>query len=175
MAYTVGSTTTATSATLTNLQCNTNYTIWVYVKSGSNKTRNMSSPRMVSLPAKGMYKLYVNPFILFTVVNTVPLPAPPTPTEVTAEITNASSVRVTWQWTSSGPAPSCFNTTTVTYRPDRGGESSQQLSDPAATEVSLTDLQCNNTNYTIIVVVTAGERQRESVAFHLLQGMLNAC
>ena len=172
MVYTVGNTTTVTSATLPNLQCNTNYTIWVYVESGRNKPRNMSSPRMVSLPAKGMYKLYVNPFILFTIVNTVPLPAPPTPTEVTAEITNASSVGVTWQWSSSGPAPYCFNTTSVTYHPEGGDESSLQLSDPAATETTLTDLQCN-TNYTITVAATAGEHRRESVTHVLLQGILN--
>ena len=75
---------------------------------------------------------------------------------------NASSVRVAWQWTSSGPAPNCFNTTTVTYHPEGGGESSLQLSDPAATEATLTHLQCN-TSYVITVVVTAGEHRRESV------------
>ena len=89
--------------------------------------------------------------------------APPTPTNVTAQFTNASTVRVTWQWTSSGPAPNCFNTTTVTYRPEGGGESSLQLSDPAATEATLTNLQCNTT-YTITVVATAGEHRRKSVA-----------
>ena len=102
--------------------------------------------------------------------------APPTPTNVTAEIMNVSSVRVTWQWTSSGPAPNCFNTTTVTYHPEGGGESSLQLSDPAATEATLTNLQCN-TNYTITVVATAGEHRRESVArtvYLPLQGMLNS-
>ena len=75
---------------------------------------------------------------------------------------------VSWQWTSSGPAPNCFNTTHVTYRPEGGGESSLQLSDPATTEATLTDLQCN-TNYTITVVATAGEHRREGVAL-LLQG-----
>ena len=88
--------------------------------------------------------------------------APPTPTEVTAQLISASTVTVTWQWTSSGPAPNCFNTTTVTYHPEGGDESSLQLSDPAATEATLTDLQCN-TNYTITVVATAGEHRRESV------------
>ena len=91
------------------------------------------------------------------------LPAPPTPTNVTAEVINASSVRVAWQWASSSHAPSCFNTTTVTYHPEGGDESSLQLSDPAATEATLTDLQCN-TNYTITVVATAGEHRREGVA-----------
>ena len=83
---------------------------------------------------------------------------------------NVSSVRVAWQWISSGPAPSCFNATTVTYHPEGGDESSLQLSDPAATETTLTDLQCNS-NYTITVVTTAGEHGREGVAFFLLQGM----
>ena len=53
MMYTVDNT-TATSATLPNLQCNTQYTVAVYVESGSNKTGNMSVPRMVSIPARGM-------------------------------------------------------------------------------------------------------------------------
>ena len=76
---------------------------------------------------------------------------------------NASSVQVSWQWTSSGPPPSCFNTTHVTYRPEGGDESSLQLSDPAATVATLTDLR-NNTNYTITVVTTVGEYRRESIA-----------
>ena len=100
-------------------------------------------------------------------------PAPPTPTEVTFRLMSASSVRVSWQWTSSGSAPNCFNTTTVTYHPEGGGESSLQLSDPAATETTLTDLQCN-TNYTITVVATAGEHRREGVAMTVnlpLQGI----
>ena len=54
MMYTVGST-RATSATLPNLQCNTKFTIWVYVESGSNSTSNISSPRLVVLPARGTY------------------------------------------------------------------------------------------------------------------------
>ena len=96
-------------------------------------------------------------------------PAPPTPTGVAAQLKSASSVRVTWKWTSSGPAPSCFNTTTVTYRPEGGGESSLQLSDPAATEATLTGLQCN-TNYTITVMATAGEHRRERTALFPAQG-----
>ena len=90
---------------------------------------------------------------------------------------NASSVRVAWQWTRSGSAPNCFNTTTVTYHPEGGGESSQQLSDPAATETTLTDLQCN-TNYTITVVATAGEHRRVGVAMKVYlpqQGILISC
>ena len=53
--YTVDNT-TATSATLPNLQCNTKYTVWINVE--SNNTSNMSSPRMVALPARGMYLLW---------------------------------------------------------------------------------------------------------------------
>ena len=96
--------------------------------------------------------------------------APPIPTNVTALLMNASSVRVAWQWTSSSPAPDCFNTTTVTYRPEGGGESSLQLSDPAATEATLTGLQCN-TSYTITVVATAGEHRREGVVLLPPQGI----
>ena len=54
MMYTDGST-TATSATLNNLQCNTEYTIWVHVASGSHMTSNVDASRMVALPARGMY------------------------------------------------------------------------------------------------------------------------
>ena len=89
--------------------------------------------------------------------------APPTPYEVTALVTNVSTVTVTWQWTSLGSAPDCFNTTSVTYYPKGGSELSLQLSDPVATEGTLIDLQCN-TNYTITVVATAGEHRREGVA-----------
>ena len=64
----------------------------------------------------------------------------------------------------------------MTYRPEGGGESSLQLSDPAANEVILTDLR-NNTYYTITVVATAGGNRRESVARRVhvllsLQGIL---
>ena len=41
----------------------------------------------------------------------------------------------------------------------------------AATEATLTDLQCNS-NYTIAVVATAGEHRREGVAFLPQQGIL---
>ena len=166
MMYTVNST-TSTSATLPNLQCNTKYTIWVEA-SGLHNSRSL--PRMVNLPARGMLMLY-NLSHSYCIRSTVPPTPPPTPTEVTAEVINASSVRVAWRWSSSGPASNCFNTTTVTYHPEGGSESSQQLSDPAATETTLTDLQCN-TNYTITVVATAGEHRRESVAFLPLPGMI---
>ena len=87
--------------------------------------------------------------------------APPTPTEVTALVTNVSTVRVTWQWTSSDPAPDCFNTTSVIYRPEGGGELSLQLSDQAATEATLTDLQCG-TSYTITVHTSSGSTDTRS-------------
>ena len=56
------------------------------------------------------------------------------------------------------------------YHPEGGDESSLQLSDPAATEATLTDLQCN-TSYTITVVAAAGGHKREGVAL-LLEGMI---
>ena len=56
MMYTV-SNTTATSATLPNLQCNTEYTIWVYTRGGLNDTR--SDSRIVSLPMRGV-GTYIN-------------------------------------------------------------------------------------------------------------------
>ena len=143
------------------------YTFWVYVASGNHMTGDMSVPRMVSLAARGIHtscmKLNFLCSLLATLCTCI-TSAPPTPTEVTTWFVSASSVRVTWQWTSSGPAPDCFNTTTVTYHPEGGDESSLQLSDPAATETTLTDLQCN-TNYTVTVIATAGEHRRESVAF----------
>ena len=43
----------------------------------------------------------------------------------------------------------------MTYRREGGGESSLQLSDPAATEATLTDLQCS-TSYTISVHTSSG-------------------
>ena len=89
--------------------------------------------------------------------------APPTPTEVTAQVTNVSSLRVTWRWMSSDQAPDCFNTTYVTYRPEGGGESFQQLSDPAATEATLNGLQCN-TNYTISVHTSNGSNDTRSAS-----------
>ena len=85
---------------------------------------------------------------------------------------DSSSVQLSWQWTSSGSVPNCFNATSVTYHPEEGGESFLQLSDPAATEATLTKFQCS-INYTITVVATAGEHRKEVAAFFLLQGMLN--
>ena len=62
MMYTVGST-TATIATLPNLRCNAKYTIWVHAEGGQfNRT---SSSRMVSIPARGTYRLHSLPFIKY--------------------------------------------------------------------------------------------------------------
>ena len=107
--------------------------------------------------------MYTHLYIYIVVYRSLCLyvtPAPSTPIDVTVQLENTSSVRVGWQWSSL--ALSCFNTTTVTYRPEGGGESSLQLSDPAATEATLTDLH-NNTCYIMTVVATAGENRRESV------------
>ena len=61
MMHTVDNT-TATSATLSNLQCNTKYTIWVHARGGQiNRT---STSRMVSLPARGMYMLFTPSYSL---------------------------------------------------------------------------------------------------------------
>ena len=170
--YTVSNTTATTSATLPNLQCNTNYTIWVYGSGAHGHINGRSAPVMVSLPARGMYilcRLYLTDL-------TAPLyrttAAPPTPTDITAQIISTSNVRVTWQWTSSSPAPNCFNTTTVTYHPEGRAESSLQLSDPSATEATLNIHQCN-TNYTITVVATAGEHRRERTTFFTPPGTIN--
>ena len=51
MMYTVDNT-TATSATLPNLQCYTKYTFWVYVERA--QTGRTSVSRMAPLPARGM-------------------------------------------------------------------------------------------------------------------------
>ena len=56
MMYTVGSTTT-TSATLPNLQCNTEYTVWVHTSGG--QTNRTSDSRMFFLPARGMNNVHV--------------------------------------------------------------------------------------------------------------------
>ena len=55
MMYTVNNS-TATSATLPNLQCNTKYTIWVHVR--GSQFNSTSASRMVSLPTRGMYMLH---------------------------------------------------------------------------------------------------------------------
>ena len=53
MMYTVGSTSAATSATLPNLQCNTEYMISIHANGGLNDT--WSDPIIVFLPARGVY------------------------------------------------------------------------------------------------------------------------
>jgi len=65
MMYTVGST-TATSATVPNLPCNTEYTIWVYVAGG--QARKTSIPRIVFLPARGVQNLFSLSSLAFTVM-----------------------------------------------------------------------------------------------------------
>ena len=52
MIHTVDNT-TATNATLPNLQCNTEYTVWVQAKRG--RTCRTSPASTISLPARGMY------------------------------------------------------------------------------------------------------------------------
>ena len=65
MMYTVHNP-TATSATLPNLQCNTKYTVWVYVASGrSHVTGNTSTSRMVSLAARGTCIMYVTFYTVY--------------------------------------------------------------------------------------------------------------
>ena len=77
MSYILGNK-TATSATLPNLQCNTVYTINVYVEGA--QTSNQSTPRAVSLPARGMASTYMFSNQLMLVVCTTvllqPLPLP---------------------------------------------------------------------------------------------------
>ena len=129
---------------------------------------------MVNLPARGMsltMHMCISPIEFTIVYITAPHIVPPTPTEVTVQLMDASSIRVEWQWASSGAAPNCFNTTSVTFHPEGGDEFSLQLSNPAATEATLTGLQCN-TSYVITVVATAGEHRRESVAFLPLEGIV---
>ena len=57
MSYILGNK-TAISATLPNLQCNTVYTINVYVEGA--QTSHQSPPRAVSLPARGIYGFYIH-------------------------------------------------------------------------------------------------------------------
>ena len=54
MMYAVDNTTT--SATIPNLQCNTEYTIWVHASGGVNNSRSLL--KMVNLPARGMFMFY---------------------------------------------------------------------------------------------------------------------
>ena len=61
MMYTVDNTTAITSATLSNLQCNTKYTIWVHARGG--QINRKSGLKMVSLLARGIY-MHAIPFLL---------------------------------------------------------------------------------------------------------------
>ena len=81
MMYVVGST-TATVATLPNLQCNTKYTIWVHIR--GSQFNSTSAPRMVSLPTRGMYMLHsVLSNLLWFVITTTLLQLLPLPLRLT--------------------------------------------------------------------------------------------
>ena len=54
MMYAVGNT-TVTSATLPNLQCNTKYTVQVYVEASRTGIRAPSRTVSLRIPARGMY------------------------------------------------------------------------------------------------------------------------
>ena len=72
MMYTVSST-TATSATLPNLQCDTEYTIWLEAR--GSRTGKRSTSRVVFLPARGIAMQIVcnqnQPVIQFTLHSSV--------------------------------------------------------------------------------------------------------
>ena len=68
MMYTV-SNTTATSATLLNLQCNTKYTVWVSVESGSYMIGNTSAPRKVSLATRGKNVVYMTIHMIYNTLH----------------------------------------------------------------------------------------------------------
>ena len=65
MMYTVGST-TATSATVPNLQCNTEYDIWVVARGGI--TDRGSVHRMLSIPSRGRADMFVHYQVIMHVV-----------------------------------------------------------------------------------------------------------
>ena len=77
MMYTVDNA-TATSATLSNLQCNTNYTLWVYAQFGN--TGGRSALKMTSLPPRGMQLHFVWHAVycicICTIASPQPLPFP---------------------------------------------------------------------------------------------------
>ena len=64
--------TTATSATLLNLQCNTKYTVWVYAEGGGTGIRSVS--RMVSLPARGIH-FHMAVYCMYTILLYHPSPS----------------------------------------------------------------------------------------------------
>ena len=80
MRYTVDNT-TATSATLSNLQCNTEYTIWVYARSGQS-TSTTSVSRMIYLPARGIILFTLCTFRLTLYLLLPPLQPLPLPLEL---------------------------------------------------------------------------------------------
>ena len=69
MMYTVSNTPTAatTSGTLPNLQCNTNYTIWVRARRG--QTDKKSVRRMLSIPSRGRTDMYFVQVIMHVVLS----------------------------------------------------------------------------------------------------------
>ena len=74
MMYTVNNT-TVTSVTLSNLQCNTTeYTVWVYARSGQIK--RTSSPSKVSLHTRGMYIIPILCIVYCIVGYTIYHPSP---------------------------------------------------------------------------------------------------
>ena len=73
MMYTVDNT-TATSATLLNLQCNTKYTLWVYAHVGD--TGGKSASRMTSLPPRGMQLHFIWHAVYCTCICTIASPQP---------------------------------------------------------------------------------------------------
>ena len=66
MMYTAGNTTATTSAILSNLQCNTEYTIWVVASSG--RTGKASVRRMLSIPSRGRTDMFVHYHVIMHVV-----------------------------------------------------------------------------------------------------------
>ena len=118
--YTV-SNTAAISTTLPNLQCYTVYSTWVQARHG--KTDKTSVFRAVFLLEKGMCKLSYS--LLVNIYHPSPY------------LSHGDHCSVHKRF--SG-APNCFSNIRVTYLSEGASESSLKLSDPAATEVTLTDM-----------------------------------
>ena len=130
------------------------YCIWVQARHG--KTGKTSVFRAVFLIEKGMY-LWRN--LLYSLLVNIYHPSP----------YHSHGDHCSVHECFSG-APNCFGNIHVTYHPEGRSESPLKLSDPAATEVTLTDLQCKcNTNYTITVMAIAGVHALEeecNIFFH---------
>ena len=77
MMYTVDNTTEITSVILPNLHCNTKYTIWVHASGGPHNSRSL--PKMVNLPAEGMFMWYnlLYSYCSCSTVSSQLLPLPP--------------------------------------------------------------------------------------------------